>query len=92
MRVGLFSRLDATPVAERAKASFRRDDKRLAAMLSLSAEWITDARASVTYCGPLYSLARADCERVRAVREQLLRAVKKKALEDPRQSLGADAG
>jgi hypothetical protein len=90
--LGLFAKLEATPVAQRGKASFRADDKKLAALPSLSAEWITDARASVTYCGPLYSLARADCERVRAVRLQLLQSLKEKSSRDPRQSLGADAG
>jgi hypothetical protein len=90
----LFRELDAVPLRRRESSAFKSDDRRLARMLGLGFEWLC-SQFSVTDRGPLYAehspLLRADRERIRAVREQLLQASKKKASE-ARQPCGADAG
>jgi hypothetical protein len=79
--IALFEELDAVPLRKRESSAFKSDDRRLAHMLGLGAEWLC-AVFSVTGRGPLRSEhsppTRADREKVRAARLQLLEALKRR--------------
>jgi hypothetical protein len=76
----LFAELDATPRRERDSNAFKAKDRELHRLLGLSGQWFCSV-ASVTDGRPLRSSSMTpptylDHQKVRAVREQLLAAVR----------------